>query len=386
MHRLAEAAEPLGDGPQVPKSGLHLVRDRRVPRKAGGGLVEGLRPSVQPRERPEPFPPGRVRPLQQVVDLGLGLALQGREQRRLPRVVEGRPAGEPPEHPEVPHVDVGPLDPGRAEHLEHEADRLHVALHPRVAVDLRPHLDGAARARHPVGPGVQHRARVAEPDRHALPREPMGVDPGRLGGHVRPHPEHPPRRLVGHLEGAEIEVGAGAVEERVEVFEEGGHHQLVPPRGEQVDDAAAEVFQPPRVGRQHLFDPGRQQPRAGSGSHGSTAQVEEDDPRQHARQARDPERAITELVHALEQPTNRGGAEKGHDAFQDEQKRDRFEQAAPHDPGGAATSPAFRSARPHSLAPLRGSPRPRPGRDRRSSVASPARPGAPPRRPCDESR
>ena len=88
---------------------------------------------------PQPLAPGRVHPLEQIFDLGHRLALQGREQRRLRGLVQGRPPGEPPEHSEVTHVDVRPIDPGRAQHLEHEADRLDVALHARVPVDFRPH-------------------------------------------------------------------------------------------------------------------------------------------------------------------------------------------------------------------------------------------------------
>ena len=330
VHHLAEPPPPPGDGPKIPQGGIHLGRDRRVAREPGGRLVEGLRPAVETREAPEPLAPRRVHPAEQILDLGLRLALQGGEERRLLRIAEGRPPGETPEHPEVTHVDVRPLDPRAPEHLEHEIDRLDVALHAGVSVDLRPHLDRTARPGHPVGPGVQHRARVAEPDRDLPAGKPMSVDPGHLGRHVRTHPEHPSRRLVGHLEGPEVEVGTGAVEQGIEVLEEGGHHELVAPGGEEIDDRPAERLEPLGVRGKHLLDPRRKEPWFAGGAHRSAAEIQENDPGHHAREARDPQGVVAELVQAGEQAADRGRTEKGHDAFQDEQERDRVEQIAPH--------------------------------------------------------
>ena len=330
VHHLAEPPAPPGDGPKVPEGGIHLGRDRRTAREPGGRLVEGLRPAVEAREATEPLAPRRAHPAEQLLDLGLRLALQGGEERRLLRIAEARPPGETPEHPEVAHVDVRPIDPRAPEHFEHQIDRLDVALHPGMSVDFRPHLDRTARPRHPVGAGVQHRARVAEPDRDLPPGEPMGVDPGHLGRHVRPHPEHPSRRLVGHLEGPEVEIGTGAVEQGIEVLEEGGHHELVAPGGEEIDDRPAERLEPLGVRGKHLLDSRRKEPRSDPRMHRSAAEIQENDPGHHAREARDPQGVVAKLVQAGEQSADRGRTEKGHDAFQDEQERDRVEQIAPH--------------------------------------------------------
>jgi len=73
---------------------------------------------------------------------------------------------------------------------------------------------------------VQHRAAVAEP-RHAFAIEQVRVDARHLRRDVGAHAHRLARVLVDHLEGAHVEIVAGAGEKRVGEFQQRRNHQFI---------------------------------------------------------------------------------------------------------------------------------------------------------------
>ncbi len=131
-----------------------------------------------------------------------------------------------------------------------------------MAVELSAELQRLARAGERGRQGVQHAAAITQA-RHAAAVEKVGVDAGDLRSHVGTHAHAAAGELVDQLEGAQLEVLAGAGGERVEVFEQRRHHELIAAQPEGVEQAAAQALQPVGVGRQGVLDVVGQYPAHG---------------------------------------------------------------------------------------------------------------------------
>ena len=206
--------------------------------------------------------------VQQLARLRPGLALQRFVQGDLPFGPESGAARKGTEDPDVPDVEMHRPDARRLQRLQHQADDFAVALPPGVAVELRTHLHRAAAAGDAFRQGVQHRARVAQA-RGAVAAQPPGVDTGDLRGHVRPDPHHPARELVDQLEGMELQILAGAGQQRLQVLDEGRGDDLVAPEGEQIEQRTPHALQVQRLRRHQLLHALRQQPAFRSRLHGA---------------------------------------------------------------------------------------------------------------------
>ena len=151
---------------------------------------------------------------------------------------------------------------GQAQHLGEQAQDLDVGLDAGVAVELGAELQRLAGASERGRQRVQHAAAVAQA-RHAAAVEQVGVDARDLRRHVGAHAHAAAGELVDQLEGAQLEVLAGAGGERVEVLEQRRDHELVAAQPEGVEQTAAQALQPVGVGRQGVLDVVGQYPAHG---------------------------------------------------------------------------------------------------------------------------
>jgi hypothetical protein len=146
--------------------------------------------------------------------------------------------------------------------LERAAEQpldLEVGLGAGVPVDLGADLDRLARRLRPSRARVQDAAAVAQA-RDACAVEQVRVDARHLRRDVGAHAHHPAGELVHQLESAQIQVVPGAGEQRVHVFEQRRHHQLVAPGREQVQDRAAQRLDARGFRGQDVLDVLGQQP------------------------------------------------------------------------------------------------------------------------------
>ena len=115
----------------------------------------------------------------------------------------------------------------------------------------------------PGGQRVQHAARVAQA-RDACAVQQVRVDARHLRRDVGAHAQHAPGQLVHQLEGLQVEVVAGAGQQRLQVLEQRRHHQLVAVRVEQIEDAPAQrSIRRASAGRMSSMYSGRSQRRMG---------------------------------------------------------------------------------------------------------------------------
>ena len=82
----------------------------------------------------------------------------------------------------------------------------------------------------------------------------MSVDTGNLRGNVRTQAHGAPGKLIDELERAQIEVMAGAGQQRLDVLEHRRHHEFVAVGTETVQHQPAQIFNLARLGRQHVGD------------------------------------------------------------------------------------------------------------------------------------
>ena len=113
-----------------------------------------------------------------------------------------------------------------------------------MTVQLRTDLDrlttGADGCRH----RVQHAVAIAETGR-ALTIQQVRIDARHLRCHVRTYAQRTTGNLVDQLEGTQLEIMAGAGEQRIEIFDQRRHHQLVAMRAEEVEDRTALLLDAP---------------------------------------------------------------------------------------------------------------------------------------------
>jgi hypothetical protein len=92
----------------------------------------------------------------------------------------------------------------------------------------------------------------------------VGVDARHLRRGVGAQAQRAAGQLVDQLEGLQPERLAGAGQQRLQVLQQGRHHQLVAIGTGGVQQRTAQLFDVPGLGRQHIGDVIRQDP----GGHG----------------------------------------------------------------------------------------------------------------------
>ena len=134
-----------------------------------------------------------------------------------------------------------------------------------MTVQFRANLQRLARHVQPGRQRMQHRAAIRQP-RHTVAIEQVRVDARRLRRDVGANTHGAARQLIDQLEGAQIHIMAGTGHQRIDVFEQRRHHQLVAVSAKRVEQRAAQVLDPPRFTRQHVGDVFRQSPARHSSS------------------------------------------------------------------------------------------------------------------------
>ena len=114
----------------------------------------------------------------------------------------------------------------------------------------------------PVGPGMQHRAAVAQAG-DAAAVEQMGIDARDLRRGVGAQAEGAAGQLVDELEGLQIERMAGAGKQRLEVLQQWRDHELEAVAARHVEQPAAQFFDVSGLRRQDIGDVLWQQPSRG---------------------------------------------------------------------------------------------------------------------------
>jgi len=159
----------------------------------------------------------------------------------------------------IGHVHTEPLHLRGFQAFQRQRQHFEVGLQPGMAIDFGAELQRLAGGMGLAGPGVQHRAAIAQAG-HALPVEQVRIDTGHLRRGVGPQAHHAARELVDQLEGLQIQRFAGAGEQRLQMFQQRRHHQLVAKAAGGVEQFAAEFFDVPGAGWQHIGKVIRQDP------------------------------------------------------------------------------------------------------------------------------
>ena len=128
-----------------------------------------------------------------------------------------------------------------------------------MAIQFRADLQGFAAHRQPCRQRVQDRAAIAQAA-HAIAIEQVRIDARHLGRNVCAQAHGAPAKLVDQLEGTQLHVVAASGKQRVHVLEQRRQGQLITVQPKAVQQGAAQCFDAPRFGRQHVGDVFRQRP------------------------------------------------------------------------------------------------------------------------------
>ncbi len=158
-------------------------------------------------------------------------------------------------------IEARPGNTARGQRVDEKLLDLEIALDSWVAVDFCADLQGLPSRVEATRPGEQYAPRIAQP-RDAFPVQKVRIDPRNLGRDVGAHAHHPPGELVDQLESAKIQIMPGARQQRFEVFEHGGNHQLVPVHAEQLEELRAHPVDALRLRRQDVLEFFRKEPVA----------------------------------------------------------------------------------------------------------------------------
>src|SRR5262245_48106457 len=184
-----------------------------------GRALQHFGTAVELRQHPQRIPRGRVQAPAQRDEPGAILREQRLEQIGLELRADAAAPRDGAEDADVSDVEPHVLEPAGGERRAQEPLDLDVAFDPGMAVDLRADLQGLPRSREPTRPGME-RARAVAQTGDALTVEQVSVDPRDLRRHVGPQAHRPTRQLVDQLERAQVEVMAGAGQERLDVLEQ----------------------------------------------------------------------------------------------------------------------------------------------------------------------
>ncbi len=157
------------------------------------------------------------------------------------------------EHARVAQVETHFGQTRETQRIEHQRLDFEIGFEAGVAVDLGADLDLLAGRVQSARTRVQHVARVTQA-RHALPVQQMRVDARDLRRNVGAQAERAARQLVDELEGAQVEIGAAARQQRFEILEHRRHHEFVAVRTETVEQPPAQFLDLAGFRRQHVGD------------------------------------------------------------------------------------------------------------------------------------
>src|SRR5258708_7072466 len=171
------------------------------------------------------------------------------------------------EHGDVADIEARPGNTACGERVDEKLLDLQIALDSGVAVDFCADLQRLPGRVESPRPGEQNASRITQP-RDAFPVQKMRIDPRDLRRDVGAHAHHPPGKLIDQLEGANIQIMSRARQQRFEVLEHGGNHQLVPVHAEQFEQLRAHPLDALRLRRQEVLEIFREEPVAHRGGLG----------------------------------------------------------------------------------------------------------------------
>jgi hypothetical protein len=187
------------------------------------------------------------------------LGVQRRDQQLEPRAIE-RGAGEQAAQDAcIAQVEKQPFDTGGTQAVERQILDLEIGFEAGMAVELGAELQRLAGRLQARRARVDHGAAIAKPS-HAGAVQQVGVNARDLRRRVGAQPERAAAGLVDQLEGAQLELVAGAGEQRLEMLDQRRHHQFVAVGASAVEHRTAQFLEAPRLRRQHVSDVLRQQP------------------------------------------------------------------------------------------------------------------------------
>ncbi len=191
------------------------------------------------------------------------LALQHVEQALLLLRIEPGVVRERAEDTDVAEIDRDVLEPDGVQRRDHQADDFDIGADRRAAENLGADLQRRAARGRAVADRVQQVAAVAkarDPVAARIVGEQVRVDARDLRRHVRAHAHLAARQLVDEDESLALERVRGAGQQRIHVFDDRRHDQLVAPAAKNVENVVAQGFDRLRVGRQGFLHPVGQQP------------------------------------------------------------------------------------------------------------------------------
>ena len=233
--------------------------DGRQVGQAGDGAIDGFRPAVERRQRQQRLAvrrrhgsgglgqPRDILVAQQRQQFGFGIA------RQTGRFDQGA------EDADMAEVDARQRQLDPVESRRHQADDFEVGFDAGITIQFGPQLDLLAAGRNVGRQGMQGAAAITQA-RDTLMVEQMRVDTGRLRRHVGADAHGPPRQLIDQLEGAQVQVLAGAGQQGIKVFEHRRHDVLEAAHAEMIEQIAPQGFDARRFGRQGIGNVFRKQP------------------------------------------------------------------------------------------------------------------------------
>jgi hypothetical protein len=142
-----------------------------------------------------------------------------------------------------------------------QANRLDVGLETGMAINFGTDLQGFASGIETRRQGVQHAAAVAQ-TRDTPAVEQVGIDASHLRRDIRTHSHAATGKLVHQLEGAQIEIVAATVQQRLDVLQQRRDDKLIAMPGKLVEQAAPQRLDARRIAWQDVLDCFRQEPAA----------------------------------------------------------------------------------------------------------------------------
>jgi len=153
---------------------------------------------------------------------------------------------------------------GCAQAVERQQQHLDIGLQTGMSEYFSTELQRLASGMRPVGPGMKHGAAIAKAG-NALAVQQVRVDAGDLGRGVGSQSHRAARKLVDQFERLQVECLASSGQQRLQMFEQRRHDQLVAIATGSVKQLAAEFFDVACLGGQHIGNVIRENP----GGHGN---------------------------------------------------------------------------------------------------------------------
>ncbi len=166
------------------------------------------------------------------------------------------------ENADVSKIQVDGFNTGRPQGFQHQVNDFLVRATASAPEQLTADLQRCAAGQHAAGAGVQHMPGVAQAG-YARAAQAVGIHPRRLGRHVGAYAHQSPCKLIGQLEGLQIQIIPRSRQQRLEVLDHRRDNELVAP-------APVGIHQPPTqrldllgTRRQDIGHPVGQQPSIG---------------------------------------------------------------------------------------------------------------------------